>query len=212
MKEFYKSMSRYVYPLYILVHPVDGYHEMKNNKKYSLVFANAVLAAWVILKILDWGYVDFDFKEHWRDIQLLQILMTTVIVFTIAVISNWCFTTLMDGKGKFTEIWISCAYALIPYTVLGLLRIGLTYILVETEEGIFLSYINVIGMIWSILLVFLALYVIHDYTVPKTVASILLTILGVLIILFLVVLVSGLAKQIYSFFATIYFEIKLRML
>ncbi len=212
MKEFYQSMSKYVYPIYILLHPVDGYHEMKNNKKYSLLAANIILTAWVILKILSWGYVDFDFIEYYGDIELLQVLVTTIIFFAVAMISNWCFCTLMDGKGRFKEIWISCAYALIPYTLLGLVRIALSYIMVESEEGIFLSYMNVIGMIWTALLIFLALYVVHDYTVPKTVASILLTVLGVLIIMFLAVLVSGLVTQIYSFFATIFFEIKLRTL
>lgn len=212
MKDFYRNMSKYLYPLYILVHPVDGYHEMKYNKKYSLRVANIVLAFWVLLKILLWGYVDFDFKTQWNEVQLFQILLTSVVIFAIAIISNWCFCTLMDGKGRFLEIWISCAYALIPYVSLGFIRTVLTYIMAAAEEAVFLSYLNIIGVVWTVLLLFIALYVVHDYTGPKTVGSILLTILGVLIIAFLVVLLSGLATQIYSFFATIYFELKLRLL
>lgn len=212
MKEFYRNMSKYLYPLYIIIHPVDGYHEMKNNNKYSLRVANLVLALWVLLRVLLWGYVDFDFKVRWRDVQLFQILLTTVIIFAMAIVSNWCFCTLMEGKGKFHEIWISCAYALIPYVTLGFIKVALTFIMTESEEGVFLTYLNIIGIVWSVLLLFIALYVVHDYTGPKTVASILLTILGIMIMAFLVVLASGLATQIYSFFATIYFELKLRLL
>ncbi|HWT75936.1 MAG TPA: Yip1 family protein [Mobilitalea sp.] len=215
MSEFYKSMNKYVYPLYILVHPVDGFQELKNNKKYSLKVANIILAVWVLLKILDWGYVDFDFtsdRHLGEPVQLQQILLTSIVIFTMAAVSNWCFTTLMDGKGKFVEIWITCAYALLPYEMLGITRVILTYFLVRKEEGIFLDYMNTVGVIWSMLLIFLALHVIHDYTAAKTIASIALTIIGVLIMLFLVVLVSGLASQVYSFVVTIFFEIRLRML
>lgn len=213
--DYYSHMSKNVYPLYILFHPVDGFREMKVNNKFSLAFANGVLVLWVLFGILDWGYVDFDFKTSFRqlegDINIFQVLLTTVLIFSISVLSNWCFCTLMDGKGKMKEIWIAGAYAMMPYVLLGILRVGLTHVM-TADEASYLAYLDTIGVIWSALLVFLALMIIHDYSAFKTVGSILLTLCGVLIIGFLVVLVSGLVSQIYSFFATIYFELKLRYL
>lgn len=100
---------------------------------------------------------------------------------------------------------------MMPYVLLGIVRVGLTHTLVESE-AVYLTYLNAIGLIWSGLLIFIALMEIHDYSGPKTLMSMFLTLCGVMIIAFLVVLVSGLATQIYSFFATIYFEIKLRYL
>lgn len=209
---FYSGMSKYVYPLYTVIHPVDGYREMKNNKKFSLLAANVVLVLWVLQRVLTWGYSDFDFKSRnalESPVNLPQILLTTVVVFAIACISNWCFCTLMDGKGHFAEIWVTCAYALIPYVIVGLVRVGLSYFMV-TDEAVFLTYMNVIAMIWTGFMLFLAIQTIHDYTVPKTIGAILLTIVGVLIIAFLVILVTGLATQIYSFFKTILYELRLR--
>ncbi|MGN1097391.1 MAG: Yip1 family protein [Clostridia bacterium] len=209
---FYAGMSKYVYPLYTVIHPVDGYREMKNNKKYSLLAANIVLALWVLQRILAWACSDFDFKAVRAletPVNLPQILLTTVVVFAIACVSNWCFCTLMDGKGRLYEIWVACAYALIPYVVLGIVRVGLTHFMV-LDEAVFLTYMNVIALAWSGYMLFMAIYTIHDYTFPKTVTAIVLTIVGVLIIAFLVVLVTGLASQIYSFFKTIFYEIKLR--
>lgn len=209
---FYTNMSKYVYPLYTVFHPVDGYREMKNNKKYSILAANIVLVLWVLQRILDWGFSDFDFKSAQAletPVNLPQILLTTVVLFAISCISNWCFCTLMDGKGKLYEIWSACAYALIPYVVVEIISVALTHFVV-LDEAVFLTYLNIIALAWSGFMMFLAIYTIHDYTFPKTVAAIALTIVGVLIIAFLVVLVTGLATQIYSFFKTIFFEIKLR--
>lgn len=210
---FYAGMSPYLYPLYILIHPVDGYRELKNNKKYSMMAANVVLALWVLQRILAWGYSDFDFKTPAAlesPVDLPRILLTTVALFAIACVSNWCFCTLMDGKGRLREIWIACAYALLPYVLLGLARVGLSHAMV-LDEAVFLTYLNAIGLLWTAFLLFEAVYVVHDYTVPRAAGAIVLTALGVLIIAFLVILVTGLATQIYSFFKTIYFEIKLRV-
>lgn len=212
---YYSSMSKYMYPFYILVHPVDGFREMKVNNKFSLRFANGILALWVLFGVLDWGYVDFDFKTSYRQlagyVNIFQVLLTSVVIFAISVVSNWCFCTLMDGKGRMREIWVAGAYALMPYIILGIVRVGLTHAMVS-GEAVYLTYLDAIGLIWSALLVFIALMDIHDYSGPKALMSIFLTLCGVLIIAFLVVLVSGLATQIYSFFATIYYELKLRYL
>lgn len=212
---YYSLMSKYLYPFYILIHPADGFREMKVNNKFSMRFANGILALWVLLGILDWGYVDFDFKITARqldgNVNIFQVLLTSVLIFAISVVSNWCFCTLMDGKGRIKEIWVAGAYAMMPYVALGILRVGLTHVMVS-GEAVYLTYLNVIGILWSALLVFIGLMSIHDYSGPKTLMSIFLTLCGVLIIAFLVVLVSGLATQIYSFFATIYYELKLRYL
>lgn len=212
---YYSSMSKYMYPFYILLHPADGFREMKVNKKCSMSFANGVLVLWVLFGILDWGYVDFDFRVSYRQLEgkvnIFQVLLTSVVIFAISVVSNWCFCTLMDGKGRLKEIWVAGAYAMMPYVLLGILRVGLTHTMVS-GEAVYLTYLDAIGLIWSALLVFIGLMEIHDYSGPKTLVSLFLTLCGVLIIAFLVVLVSGLATQIYSFFATIFYELKLRYL
>lgn len=214
-RDYYSNMSRYLYPFYILLHPVDGFREMKVNDKFSMRFANGVLVLWVLFGILDWGYVDFDFKISTRqlegDVNIFQVLLTSVLLFAISVVANWCFCTLMDGKGRIKEIWVAGAYALIPYITLGIVRVGLTHVMVS-GEAVYLVYLDAVGLIWSALLVLIGLMAIHDYSGPKTLMSLFLTLCGVLIIAFLVVMVSGLVTQIYSFFATVYYELKLRYL
>ncbi len=212
--DYYSHMGKFRYPFYILIHPVDGFRELKVNDKFSLLFANIVLAFWVLLGVLDWGYVDFDFKVTYRqlkgEVNIFQVLLTTVAIFAVCIVANWCFCTLMDGKGKAKEIWVAGAYAMMPYILCGLIRVCLTHMMVE-NEAVYLTYLNTIGLLWSTLLMFIAVMSIHDYSGPKAILSIGLTVLGALFMAFLAVLISGLVSQIYSFFATVYYEIQMRL-
>lgn len=208
---YYANMAKWKYPFYILRHPVDGYHELKNNKKYSICMANSILAFWTLLAILNWGYIDYDFRSRFQEVALFEVLLTTVLIFALVVVANWCFCTLMEGKGRLPEIWVCCAYALLPYVLCGYLRLFLSYTMVY-DEAVFLNYLIVIAAIWSFLLFLLGLSVLHDYSLSKTVASFGLTVFGVLIVVFFIVLISGLVIQIYNFFMTIYSEIRYRML
>ena len=102
---YYSLMSKYLYPFYILIHPADGFREMKVNNKFSMRFANGILALWVLLGILDWGYVDFDFKITVRqldgNVNIFQVLLTSVLISfilplpSISVQKHQLDTTLM---------------------------------------------------------------------------------------------------------------------
>ena len=104
-----------------------------------------------------------------------------------------------------------CAYALLPYVVCGYIRLVLSFLMVY-DEAVFLNYLIIIAGVWSFLLFLLGLSVLHDYSLGKTMASFALTVFGVLIAVFFAVLLSGLVIQIYSFFMTVYSEIRYRML
>lgn len=210
MKGSYASMSKTAYLFYILRHPIDGYHELKNNNKFSMLRANILLGLWVLLSILNWGYIDYDFRTNFEDVELIFILGTTVLLFAMSVLSNWSFCTLLDGKGRFKEIWVVCAYALLPYLICGYIRVFLSFFMV-IDEAVFLTYLQSVALLWSFFLIVVGLSALHEYEIKKTLASILLTILGDLIILFLMVLVSGLVTQIYNFFATVISEIYYRI-
>lgn len=208
--ENYASLSKLGYLFHILFHPVDGYHEMKNNNKFSMLIANVLLVLWVLLSILNWGYIDYDFRSNFKDVELIFILGTTVFLFAMSVLSNWSFCTLLDGKGRAKEIWVVGAYALLPYLICGYIRVILSFFMV-VDEAVFLTYLQTVSVIWSGFLLVIGLGALHEYDIKKTIGSICLTVLGDLIIIFLMVLVSGLVTQIYNFFMTVISEIYYRI-
>jgi len=211
--EVYANMSKFMYPLYLLRHPVDGYYEMRSNRKYSFAAANIILILWLVLTVLRNGYVSMDFNPNvaWDGaVNLPRIFMTTIVMFFFAVISNWSFCTLMDGKGRFIHIWITSAYALVPMLIAGYIGVALTHVLVY-EEFIFINYLTMAGTMWTGALLVLSLCILHEYSLVKALISIGLTILGIAAIAFMVLLMSGVYTQLYSFVMTIISEIGIRI-
>ena len=208
---YYANMSPYVYPFYSLIHPSDGFQEMKYNKKECLPFGIGVLILWYITTVIKTQYKDFVFNyQNPDDINIILILITTLGVFFIAAVANWAITTLMDGEGSFKVIVTSGAYALMPVVFSNIIVTVLSKFLVE-DEGVFLDYIELIAWIWTALLLVIALQKIHDFSYGKTVSMILLTFLGVAIIVFLGVLIYSLYQQVSSFIVGLYYEIIYRI-
>ncbi len=209
-QNYYASMSPYAYPFYSLFHPGDGFQEMKYNKKESLLFGVCVLILWYITTVIKTQYTDFVFNmQNPDDINIILILITTLGVFFIAAIANWSVTTLMDGEGSFKVIVISGAYALMPIIFSNVIITIMSKFLCE-DEGVFLTYIEIIAWIWTALLLIIALQKIHDFSFGKTLSMLALTVFGVAVIVFLGVLVYSLYQQVSSFIVGLYYEIIFR--
>ena len=130
--------------------------------------------------------------------------------FTLFVLVNWLMATFLDGKGNFKEVWIYLGYATIPYSVTCFLYTLLSNFL-TMEESTFLAYLMIIGQGWAIVMVFFALQGLHMYSFGRNIASILVTIVGMLVVLFIIFLMFNLFVQFFSFVESIYTELMYRM-
>lgn len=69
---------------------------------------------------------------------------------------------------------------------------------------------QVVGAGWSLLLVFLGMMIVHQYTVKKTIVSIIITLLAILAVCFLLLLFFSIAQQILGFATSIAQELTYR--
>ena len=206
-QNYYATMSPYVYPFYSLFHPSDGFQEMKYNKKECLPFAIITLIFWYVTTVIKTQYTDFVFNlQNPDEINIIMILITTLGVFFIAAIANWSVTTLMDGEGSFKVIVTAGAYSLLPVIFSNIITTIFSWGLCK-DEGVFLTYVDMIACIWTILLLVIALQKIHDFTFGKTLSMLALTVFGVAIIVFLGVLIYSLYQQVSAFIVGLYYEI-----
>lgn len=81
------------------------------------------------------------------------------------------------------DIWIAAAYSLTPWILFGFLGILLSNVLSLDEAMIYQTF-QVVGAGWSLLLVFLGMMIVHQYTVKKTIVSIIITLLAILAVWF----------------------------
>ena len=203
----FDTMSPYLYPFYILLHPRDGFLELKANKKGSSTVVAIIVALWLCVELFQRSFTGFDmntFKPE--ETSLLRTAVITVMIFFIVCTSNWCFCTLLDGKGRLQDICVVAAYALVPYVIVRFLATCGSWILAGDEQ-VFLTYAIVVSEVWAFFIAFSGLQEIHEYSFMKTILAILLTVVGLIIMLFILLTLMLLVQQFYFFVVSIYFEL-----
>jgi hypothetical protein len=205
-----KMESKYGMPFYVLLHPIDGFSQFKRRQISSFGASIIIVFAWLVIRILDYNMTGFAFEINRAvDFNMPITLLLTVGIYLMFCISNWAISTLIEGKGTMRDIFSATAYALIPYIVTLLLKTILTNFLVPQEQ-VFISIITTIGLIWTAAVMILGILTIHDFTVSKTIGSILLTLLGMVAMVLLAILLYSLMKQMFGFFESVYKEIDFR--
>lgn len=200
------------YIFYTLFHPGDGFSDLRYNKKYNLTAANLIVFWWFFISCLNFNYNGYIFNENdISDFNIFVIVFSTVGVLFLFTLSNVLLASFFEGKGSFREIWIVLSYSLIPYTVWLTAELVLTNVLI-LEEGAFITTFRIFAAAWTLLLCFTALLEVHQYSFGGAVASSLLSVVGVLIVVFLVFLMFNLSAQITDFVSTIIKELNYRRL
>ena len=198
-------------PLRMLFHPQDTAEEIKRTGGGSMAISALILLLWFAATVMQVSLTGFRFNPYSAaDLNVGLLFLRTVPLFAVWVAANWGVCTLLDGKGRMKDIFITNAYCLIPYTVSLFLYTAMSHLLVD-DEAMFMQGILMIGAGWSLLMLFGALAGIHDYFPGKTLGSILLTLLGVLIVLFLLLLVSGLLQKGWAFVYSLVNELLYRV-
>lgn len=201
----------YLYPFYLLLHPSVGFEGIKWYKKGSIKVSIAILFVFFVVSIFVRQTTGFIFNFNRPDkLNLFMEFTKTIIPFLLWVVANWSLCTLMDGEGKFSEIWVASSYALWPFVVISIPEAVISNLLTQ-REGTFLGMMQVIAIGWSLVFFISAMKEIHQFNFKKTIVSMLLTVLGMGVIIFLGVLIFSLFQQLYIFIVTVYSEIKFRL-
>lgn len=194
-----------------VMHPFEGYEDLRWKKggsvKYSFIIVFLLFIAQIAYERL-YGFQFFVTQD--KMFNIVPYLVQSIILFATWVVGNWAISTLLDGEGTLKNICIFSAYALIPYIAQTFINVFLSHFLIR-DEYIFMQAIQVVGTLWSVILMFMAIKTVHQYTVLKTILDILLTIVAMLIILFLLVLLLSLFQQVYVFVYSVYTEIAYRL-
>lgn len=200
------------FPFYLTIHPFKAYWDLKyeRDQRSSLWVAIGILAILSFTTILQSQYsgflVNFQNPEELNSFMEIVSIVMPVLFFCIA---NWSLTTLMDGEGKFVEIFISTCYALLPLILINLPWIWLSNYL-SLEETAFYYFSNSVAAAWTLYLLFIGNMTVQQFTPSKTILTLILTVVAMGFMAFLCLLFFSLIQQITSFVLTIYKELTLR--
>ena len=200
------------YSLYVIIHPLDGFWDLTHEQRGSIAAANVILAATVLVEILRLTLTNFQFvtvnMEYFNSVIVALRVLLPVFLWTVA---NWSLTTLMDGKGKMSGIYMAVCYALTPYVIINAAMIVLS-LFITFDEGAVYWVLSGGAVLWTAILILAAMMMVHDYSLAKTLVSGFLTIIGMGVIVFIFVIFFSLISDAVAYFVSLYKEILFRLI
>ncbi len=203
-------MSELLYGFYLMLHPFDGFWDLKHEKRGSVRAA----IVYIVVTILAFYYQSIGqgyllnptgaYSDIWT--QAIGVLVPLFLFIT----ANWCLTTLFEGEGSFKDIFIACSYSLLPLPLLLIPATIASNFVTLSEVGI-ISMVSTVAFIWLGLLIVFGTQVTHDYSMFKNLITIVGTIVGMVFIIFLVLLFSTLVGKMVSLVTNIVTELQYRM-
>ena len=179
----------------------------------SATFAAATtyLFLFLVTRVAQLMFTNFQFiNAPLQYINVFEQAASLLLPFLILCLANWSMTTLFDGKGRFMDIYIAMCYALVPYTLIQLPLVFVSNFL-SFDEAAFYTVLMSFSDIWCIFLIFIGLMQVHDYSPGKTLIFLVVTVVGAMIIIFLILVFFSLLGDAASYFISLYREIAFRL-
>lgn len=204
------SKEKWQYMLYTISHPMDGYYWIRHRDRgsvplavlmviiFSVCFsANRLLASFVV-NDLDPRSVD-SFYE----------LCGVLAFYLLLCVSNWSVTCLMNGEGRMKDIAIAIGYATVPISAVMVAATIISQFIADDEQA-FYGLLLGIGIAYGLIMMLIGIMQVHNYTLGKTLLTLFITFVALLIIIFLLLLLSNLLGMVVGFIRSVYTEIVFR--
>ncbi len=199
------------YSLYIPLHPFKGFWDLKHEGEGSFRTAMLILGTALLVAVGSAFFTEYLFNgENLKNYNFLTTILVGLGLFFGWCVSNWCFTCLNDGEGTFKDICTVTAYALVPYILIQVLLIPLSYFLVMREASLY-SLLMSLGYFWSGLLIVFGTLVVHQYSFGKTLLVCFVTIVGMAVLTYIGILLLNLLQVMIVFFTTLMDEIRITL-
>jgi len=196
--------------LYVTTHPFKGFWEIKSEKTGSSAISFAIVFLLIITLILQRQFGGFLINySSGADMNLVVQFSYVLLPLFFWCAANWGITTLIDGEGTFREIFIVTSYGLLPMVLLGipLLLAGNFFTL---NEMAFYHLLNAIAILWSAALILTGIMTVHQFTIKKTIGSVIVAIVGMALLVGAVLLVISLVTQLFNFFTLVIKDFQMR--
>ena len=199
------------YSLYLIFHPFKGFWDLKHEKKGNVYSAWVIVCLLSVLLILRRQFTGFilNFNKQ-NEMNVFVEILSVLAPLGLWCLSNWCITTLVDGEGSLKDIFITTAYALTPVVLINIPMLLLSNVMI-LEETVFYAVLDALSVLWAALLILIGIMTVHQFTMPKTIATIAVAVVGMIIILFLILLFVSIIQQIVSFVDLLWTELAMRM-
>lgn len=189
------------------LHPSSCFTDIKEKNLGSLTLCFVLLILYyvvTVMKTIASGFMFTNYDPATFNSILVFVRSVGLVVLWIA--ANWLVSTLLGGKGKIKEIVIVTCYSLQPLILAGIIHVVLSNVLLPVEAS-FLGILSTLATIYFAIMLINGMLKIHDYTMGMFVGTTVLTVLGMAIIVFLLIMLIILIQQFGAFVLTLISEI-----
>lgn len=198
------------YSFTILSHPIRGFYELRFENKGNLISCLILLLLMLTAMVCQSVYTGLSFAVvNLKEFHILRTAANVLIPVLLWCVANWSITVLMDGEGRFRDIFMATCYATMPYSVTALIGVLLSRVLVA-EEGTFIGIVTTLGVVLSLLLLFSGMVTIHQFSVRQALFALIMTVAAMVFIAFLAVLFLSIVDDMISYVRGVYVELQLR--
>lgn len=209
MKKYF-SREKWRYLLYTMNHPMDGFYWIRHRDYGSVPIAILLVICFSLcfsLNRISANFIVNDIEP--TTVDSLEELSGILLLYALLCVANWSITCLMNGEGRMKDIAIAIGYGCAPLIPAFLLATAMSHFITE-EEAAFYSMVIGLGIAYGAILVLIGIMQVHNYTLSKTLQTLLLTFVAVLIIIFVALLLADLIGQVVNFIRSLYIEIIFR--
>lgn len=198
------------YSFTVLSHPIRGFYELRFENKGNLISCILLLFFMIAAMICQSVYTGLSFTViNIKEFNVFRTISNVLIPVLLWCVANWSITVLMDGEGRFRDIFMSTCYATVPYTAATFICVLLSRVLTADEQT-FITIIASLGLIISLILLFSGMVTVHQFSVGKAIFALILTVAAMAFIAFLAVLFLSIVDDMISYIRGIYVELQLR--
>ncbi|MFB1051000.1 YIP1 family protein [Paraliobacillus sp. JSM ZJ581] len=194
-----------------ITHPIDSLYYLKEYQKVSKLSAIILFGVLLLEYILSINWTGFLFTDRsMEDINLILEIGVLLVPILLFIVANYMVSTITDGEGKFRDVFIGTIYSLAP-VILFLVPITLLSNMLTFNEAFIYDFAMQIIIIWSIVLLFIMIKEVHDFTFFGTIRNILITLFAMFIAVLVFFVIYLLFDQVYDFISSIIQEVMLRV-
>ncbi len=201
--------EEFLYGFYVILHPFDGFWDLKHEKRGSVRGASCIVALTAASLLYQTVGSSYLFGGGTARGNVFGVVIAFVVVFALWCIANWCLTTLFDGEGTLKDIYISTSYALMPIPLLTIPATIATNF-ASSSEAEMISLVLGLSYVWTGMLIFFGSMTTHGYSMGRNIAITLFTLVGMIFILFVAVLFWNLITRMIAFVTDIVTELSYR--
>jgi hypothetical protein len=205
MRDFLQDLK---YAKEVIFHPFDAFYELKYRGKGNILVALLFFFLLGLTSAINAefsGFVVNTMKKS--ELNSLVFFIAILLPYIFFVIGNYSITTLMDGKGTFSEIFTVVGYSLLPNIIL-MLAATIISRFITIEEVAFYALFITVGNLTTIFLIFIGLVVTHEYTFFRNIVSLILSFIAIALIIFVLLLMITLFNQLYGFIKIVIMELQ----